>query len=121
MIVAVPLTGPVTVAVSVTVIVETTLAGGVYVVVNPDAGVIVPQFETEQESVHAGVAPLLATEAVKSCEPLPAWKVAVFGETLTVTTGEVTVIVAVAVFVGSVTDFAVKVTVAGDGTLFGAV
>ena len=64
---------------------------------------------------------LLATFAVKVCVCPPACKVAVVGATVTVMTGEVTVIVAVAVLVGAVTDVAVIVTVAGEGTLDGAV
>jgi hypothetical protein len=44
-----------------------------------------------------------------------------FGEIETVIEPEMTVIVAEAVFVVSATDFAVRVTVAGDGTAAGAV
>ena len=64
---------------------------------------------------------LFATVAVKVCVCPPTCNVAVVGATVTVMTGEVTVIVAVAVFVGAVTEVAVIVTVAGDGTLDGAV
>ena len=64
---------------------------------------------------------LFATVAVKACVCPPTCNVAVVGATVTVITGEVTVIVAVAVFVGAVTDVAVIVTVAGEGTLDGAV
>jgi hypothetical protein len=55
------------------------------------------------------------------CVPL-ATTFAVVGETVTPTTGAaVTVIVELALLVGSVTEVAVSVTVAGLGTLAGAV
>lgn len=86
----------------------------------------VPQVEPEQpEPDRAHVTPLFAesfaTMAVKFCVPLTATD-AVLGETDTVIGGAAaTVIVAVAVLVVSVAEVAFSVTVAGVGTVAGAV
>jgi hypothetical protein len=63
---------------------------------------------------------VLPTVAVNVWVPIPAWVVALVGETETVT-GAVIVSVAEPDRVGSATDTAVTVTFAGDGTLVGAV
>ena len=89
------------------------------------AFVSVPQAVPEQPlpvSVH--VTPLLAesllTVAVKFCvEPVVTF--AVEGDTATLIATPATVIVAEDDFVLSVTEVAVRVTVAGDGTELGAV
>ena len=89
------------------------------------AFVSVPQVLPEQPlpvSVH--VTPLLAesllTVAVKFCvEPVVTF--AVEGDTATLIATPATVIVAEDDFVLSVTEVAVRVTVAGDGTELGAV
>ena len=62
------------------------------------------------------------TVAVNAWDPVPAWTVAVVGETETDTTfGTVMVTVAAADLVVSATDTAVTVTVAGVGTAVGGV
>ena len=98
----------------------------------PEALVVadkVPQaFPLQPVPLNDHVTPLfcesLDTLAVKVCV-LPVCTEAVEGETLTVIDGggaaPVTVRVAVAVFPASATDLAVMVTVAGEGTLDGAV
>ena len=77
----------------------------------------------QPEPDSAQVTPLfwasLLTVAVKFCG-WPVCTIAVVGATLT-ETGAVTVMVAAAARVVSVTEVAVSVTVAGEGTLAGAV
>jgi hypothetical protein len=85
---------------------------------------MLPQAVPEQPApVKVQVTPwvLFVTVAVMVCVPL-ATTFAVVGDTVTPTTGAaVTVIVELALLVGSVTEVAVSVTVAGLGTLAGAV
>jgi hypothetical protein len=118
------------VAVNVTVAGEGTLPGAVYVMPVPDAleaADSVPQAAPLQpfpDSVH--VTPLFCesfcTVAVNGCIA-PVCTLALVGETVTTIPAgaAVTVIVAAADFVVSATDVAVNVTVAGEGTLAGAV
>ena len=64
----------------------------------------------------------LVTVAAKLLVPVPAWTDAVVGEIETETTvAAVSVTVADADFVGSWTEVAMTVTVAGEGTELGAV
>jgi hypothetical protein len=89
------------------------------VVLDPLVGDTDPHALAEHETVHAGVPALFTTVAVKLCV-LPAFSVTLDGATETETTGAVTVIVAVAVFAGLLTDVEVSVTVE-PGTEEGAV
>jgi hypothetical protein len=63
---------------------------------------------------------VLLTATVIACVPIPAWTFALAGDTDTVM-GAVIVTVAEADRVGSEAETAVTVTLAGDGTLAGAV
>lgn len=115
------------VAARVTVAGEGTIAGAVYVIATPEALVLVesiPHVAPEHPvplSVH--VTPLLCaslvTVAVKFCVRLTV-TFAVVGATVTPIAGA-TVIVAEAVRDVSATEVALSVTVAGDGTVAGAV
>jgi hypothetical protein len=116
-------------AVSVTTAGEGTLTGAVYVIAVPDALDVadnVPHAAPEQPApLNVHVTPLVCvsfvTVAVTLCV-FPLCTDALVGFTDTPTGGGVvTVIVAAAVLLVSVTDLAVSVTVAGDGTLAGAV
>jgi hypothetical protein len=61
------------------------------------------------------------TDAVNATVPIPVWALALPGEMETETTGfAVKVMVAVALFAPSVTEVAVRATVAGLGTVPGA-
>src|SRR6266852_710170 len=87
----------------------------------------VPHVAPEQPAPEsAQLTPLFCesfvTVAVKACVPSPACKLCVNGATLTTIVGAaVTVIVAVPLLVPSATEVAVKVTVAGEGSVPGAV
>jgi hypothetical protein len=117
------------VAVSVTLAGTGTLLGAVYVIAAPEAlegADKVPHVAPLQPVPEsAQVTPLFCesfvTVAVKFCVS-PVCTLALVGATLTEITGAaVTVIVAVLCFVPSATEVAVNVTVAGLGTLAGAV
>lgn len=59
---------------------------------------------------------------MKFCVPTPAWTLAAIGKIVTTMLGAVvTVIVATPVFLSSLNDAAVSITVAGFGIVFGAV
>ena len=131
-IVAVPVLVPsaTEVAVKVTVAGLGTLTGAAYVIATPDAldgAERFPQVTPEHpapESVQ--FTPLfcasLLTVAVNALVPMPACTLVGVGATKTVIAGgAVTVMVAALDFVVSVTEVAVSVTVAGLGTLTGAV
>ena len=80
--------------------------------------------QPEPESVQ--VTPLFCASfcsvAVKPCVPIPACTLGVVGLTLTmIARGAVMVMVAEELLVLSVTEVAVSVTVAGEGTVAGAV
>ena len=117
------------VAVNVTLAGTGTLLGAVYVIAAPEALEVadkvphVAPLQPVPESVQ--VTPLFCesfvTVAVKFCVS-PVCTLGLVGATLTEITGAaVTVIVAVPCFVPSATEVAVSVTVAGLGTLAGAV
>jgi len=131
-IVAVPVLVPsaTEVAVKVTVAGLGTLTGAVYVIAAPDAldgAESIPQVAPAHpapESVQ--FTPLfcgsLVTVAVNALVPMPACTLVGVGATITVIAGgAVTVMVAALDFVAPVTEVAVSVTVAGLGTLAGAV
>ena len=128
-IVAVPVFVPsaTDVAVNVTVAGDGTVAGAVYVIATPDALVVADSAPhvAPEHPVPASVqfTPLfcasLLTVAVKFCVKLTV-TVAVVGATATEIAGSI-VIVAEKLFVPSATEVAVMLTVAGDGTLAGAV
>jgi hypothetical protein len=118
------------VAVSVTVPAEVAFAGEVYVTAAPealDAGETVPQvapLQVAPESVQ--MTPLFwvsfCTVAVKVCVTPPVARLAVVGDTVTtIAGGAVTVMRAAADFVPSVTEVALRVIVAGLGSVAGAV
>ena len=116
-------------AVSVTTAGDGTLAGAVYVMAAPEALEVaesVPQLAPEQPApLNVHDTPLFCvsfvTVAVTLCVfPLCTDAPVGFTDTPTVG-GAVTVIVAAAVLLVSVTDLTVSVTAAGDGTLAGAV
>ena len=118
------------VAVSVTAAGVGTLAGAVYVTATPDAlevGVTAPHVAPLQPvPLKAQVTPLFAvsfcTVAVNACDPLTCTDAVVSDSATAIAGGvAVTVIIAAADFVLSATDVAVIVTVAGAGTLGGAV
>jgi hypothetical protein len=117
------------VAVNVTVAGVGTVLGAVYVIATPealDAADRVPQVAPLQPvPARVQATPLFCesfvTVAAKFCVS-PVCTLAVVGATLTTTAGAaVTVIVAVPCLVPSATEVAVSVTVAGVGTLAGAV
>jgi hypothetical protein len=118
------------VAVNVTVGVAGMLAGAMYVTAAPEAldvGVTVPHAAPVQTAPASDqVTPLpaasFATVAVNACVA-PTWTLAVVSKSVTLTAVEapVTMIVAVPFLDPSATDVAVSVTIAGLGTLAGAV
>jgi hypothetical protein len=118
------------VAVSVTTAGVGTLAGAVYVIPAPEALAFaesVPQAVPAQPTpLSVQLTPLFCasfvTVALNPCVPPAACTLAVFGETATaITGGAVIVIVAPADLLASATAVAVTITVAGEGTLPGAV
>ena len=118
------------VAVSVTAAGVGTLAGAVYVTATPDAlevGVTAPHVAPLQPAPDTvQVTPLFAasfcTVEVNACDPLTCTDAVVSDSATAIAGGvAVTVIIAAADFVLSATDVAVIVTVAGAGTLGGAV
>jgi hypothetical protein len=118
------------VAVNVTVAGEGAAPGALYVIATPDLLVLednVPHVFPEQPApVNVQFTPLFCASfcsvAVKDCVPTSACTLLAVGETATTIAGAVvTVIVAAADFVPSATEVAVSVTLAGEGTLAGAV
>jgi hypothetical protein len=118
------------VAVSVTPAGVGTLAGAVYVIPTPEALVLaesVPHaVPLQPPPLSAQLTPLFCasfvTVALNPCVPPGACTLAVFGETATaITGGAVIVIAAAADLLASATAVAVTITVAGEGTLPGAV
>ena len=118
------------IAVSVTTAGVGTLAGAVYVIPAPEALAFaesVPQAVPAQPTpLSVQLTPLFCasfvTVALNPCVPPAACTLAVFGETATaITGGAVIVIVAPADLLASATAVAVTITVAGEGTLPGAV